>query len=133
MQSRPGVTIGDGCVIGASSVVTRSVPAYHVAVGSPARPIRKTSLDAPHAPGLHYEQVRGRSLVLAERSVQKYVGEDQSGFAIADVDPAAESEKRSREVLHHVKPVYIRHITVDVVVLVLAVVVVSMIVHGILY
>ena len=35
----PGVTIGDGAVIGAGSVVTTSVPARAVAVGNPARVI----------------------------------------------------------------------------------------------
>jgi len=37
----PGVTIGNGCTIGAGSVVTRDVPAFHVAAGNPARVIRK--------------------------------------------------------------------------------------------
>lgn len=36
----PGVTIGENAVVGAGSVVTRSVPARSVAVGSPARVIR---------------------------------------------------------------------------------------------
>jgi acetyltransferase-like isoleucine patch superfamily enzyme len=36
----PGVTIGENAVIGAGSVVTRSVPADSVSVGSPARVIR---------------------------------------------------------------------------------------------
>jgi maltose O-acetyltransferase len=36
----PGVTIGTGCVIGAGSVVTKDVPAYSLAVGSPARIVR---------------------------------------------------------------------------------------------
>lgn len=34
-----GVEIGDGCIIGASSVVTRSIPAGSIAVGNPARVI----------------------------------------------------------------------------------------------
>ena len=35
----PGVKIGDGAVIGANSVVTRDIPAWNIAVGSPARVI----------------------------------------------------------------------------------------------
>jgi len=36
----PGVTIGDGCIIGANSVVTKDVPAYCVAGGNPAEIIK---------------------------------------------------------------------------------------------
>jgi len=36
-----GVTIGSGCVIGAGSVVTHDIPPMSVAVGSPARVIKK--------------------------------------------------------------------------------------------
>ncbi len=35
----PGVTIGEGAVIGARSVVTRSMPAWMVCSGSPCRPL----------------------------------------------------------------------------------------------
>lgn len=36
----PGVTIGDGCVIGAGSVVTKDIPANSFAAGVPCRVIR---------------------------------------------------------------------------------------------
>lgn len=37
----PGVTIGDNCVIGAGSVVTKDIPSNSVAVGNPCKVIRK--------------------------------------------------------------------------------------------
>ncbi|MCL2023137.1 MAG: sugar O-acetyltransferase [Oscillospiraceae bacterium] len=37
----PGVSIGDGSVIGAGSVVTKDIPARVVAVGNPCRMVRK--------------------------------------------------------------------------------------------
>lgn len=37
----PGVTLGDDCVIGAGSIVTKSVPSRSVAVGNPAKVVRK--------------------------------------------------------------------------------------------
>ena len=52
---RPGVNIGDGCVIGAGSVVPKSVPAYHIAAGVPARVIRKVATDVPDVPSLIHE------------------------------------------------------------------------------
>ena len=39
----PGVSIGDGSVIGAGSVVTRDIPAGVVAVGNPCRVLREIS------------------------------------------------------------------------------------------
>jgi serine acetyltransferase len=43
--------IGDNCVIGAGSVVTRPVPHNSVAVGNPARVIRATFADVVSQPG----------------------------------------------------------------------------------
>ena len=37
----PGVTIGKGTIVGANSVVSRSLPEYVIAVGIPAIPIKK--------------------------------------------------------------------------------------------
>lgn len=39
----PGVTIGRGCTIGAGSVVTRDIPDFSVAVGSPARVVKSVA------------------------------------------------------------------------------------------
>ena len=36
----PGVTIGDNCVIGAGSVVTRSIPSNSLAVGNPCQVVK---------------------------------------------------------------------------------------------
>ena len=41
----PGVKIGDGSVVGANSVVTRSLEAGVVAVGSPARVIKNRNIE----------------------------------------------------------------------------------------
>ncbi|RYY14386.1 MAG: acyltransferase, partial [Chitinophagaceae bacterium] len=37
----PGVTIGENSVVGAGSIVTKSIPDRVVAVGSPARVVKK--------------------------------------------------------------------------------------------
>jgi putative colanic acid biosynthesis acetyltransferase WcaF len=37
----PGVTIGEGCVIGARSVVTKDMPAWMVCSGFPCKPIKE--------------------------------------------------------------------------------------------
>ena len=36
----PGVTIGENAVVGAGSIVTKSVPDFTIAVGNPARVIK---------------------------------------------------------------------------------------------
>lgn len=40
----PGVTIGEGAIIGAGSVVTKNIPPYKVAVGNPAKVIKSRIL-----------------------------------------------------------------------------------------
>src|SRR5690606_20743654 len=42
----PGVTIGDGAIIAAQSVVVGDVPAYSIYGGNPARLLRKRFTDA---------------------------------------------------------------------------------------
>lgn len=41
----PGVTIGDGCVVGALSNVTKSIPPYSIAVGNPAKVVKRYNFD----------------------------------------------------------------------------------------
>ena len=40
----PGVTIGNGCVIGAGAVVTKDIPPYSVAGGVPAKVLKSRNL-----------------------------------------------------------------------------------------
>jgi acetyltransferase-like isoleucine patch superfamily enzyme len=42
----PGVTIGKGTIVGANSVVSMSLPEYVIAVGSPAKPIKKFDFES---------------------------------------------------------------------------------------
>lgn len=41
----PGAKIGDGCIIGAHSVVKGEIPPYTIAVGAPARVVKKYNFD----------------------------------------------------------------------------------------
>lgn len=41
----PGVTIGKGTIVGANSVVAKSLPANVIAVGIPAKPIKKFNFE----------------------------------------------------------------------------------------
>lgn len=48
----PGVTIGKGCTVAAGSIVTRDVPDFSVAVGTPARVVKKVE-PVPDILGTH--------------------------------------------------------------------------------
>ena len=41
----PGVKIGKGTIVGANSVVSKSLPPYVIAVGTPAKPIKKFNFE----------------------------------------------------------------------------------------
>lgn len=36
----PNVTVGEGCIVGAGSVITKPLPPYTICVGNPCRPIK---------------------------------------------------------------------------------------------
>jgi acetyltransferase-like isoleucine patch superfamily enzyme len=57
-----GVTIGDRCVIGAGSIVTRDIPDNTVAAGVPARVLRSTDE--------YLERLRAKSLGIGHLPVQ---------------------------------------------------------------
>ncbi|KAG7088015.1 hypothetical protein E1B28_012052 [Marasmius oreades] len=61
----PGVTIGRGSTIGAASVVTRDIPPYSVAVGSPARVIKtvQTVEEEREDPSNPYRDLPDKTLV----------------------------------------------------------------------
>ena len=44
----PGVTVGEGSIVGAKSVVTKDVPPYTVAAGNPARVVRAITTEDEH-------------------------------------------------------------------------------------
>jgi acetyltransferase-like isoleucine patch superfamily enzyme len=50
----PGVTIGRGCTIGAMSVVSRDVPDFSVAMGQPAKVVKKVG----EVPPMEEDQVK---------------------------------------------------------------------------
>ncbi|NJL49063.1 MAG: acyltransferase [Leptolyngbyaceae cyanobacterium SM2_5_2] len=50
-----GVSIGQGSVVGAGSVVTKDLPPYSVAVGVPAKVIKKRNYESQHWPMLPAE------------------------------------------------------------------------------
>ena len=49
----PGVTIGEGCSVGAGSLVTKDLPEWTICVGSPCKPIK----DKPKTKQLEMEKV----------------------------------------------------------------------------
>ena len=62
----PGVEIGDGCVVGAGAVVTKSVPPGSVVAGNPAKIIRSAIEVGPYGRFVDADQNESR---LAEQGL----------------------------------------------------------------
>jgi maltose O-acetyltransferase len=56
----PGVALGEGCAVAAGAVVTKSVPAFTIVAGAPARPIGERPAN------LHYSLIN-----ITERNLQQ--------------------------------------------------------------
>jgi maltose O-acetyltransferase len=52
----PGVSLGEGAVVGAGAVVTRSVPPFTIVAGNPAKPINTRHSDLRYS----FESIRSR-------------------------------------------------------------------------
>ncbi|MCB5425825.1 putative colanic acid biosynthesis acetyltransferase [Altererythrobacter sp. CC-YST694] len=48
----PGVSIGEGVVVGARSLVTKDLPPWTVCAGNPCRPIRQREIGPAEVPGI---------------------------------------------------------------------------------
>lgn len=70
----PGAHIGDNCVIGARSVVTKDIPDNSVAAGVPARVIKTTDqyLQKLKRESLHLGHLKGKEKDLALREYYNY-------------------------------------------------------------
>lgn len=58
MVVTPGVTVGEGSVIGAGSVITKDIPANVIAAGNPCRVIREITEEDKR----YWEEKRDRYL-----------------------------------------------------------------------
>jgi carbonic anhydrase/acetyltransferase-like protein (isoleucine patch superfamily) len=82
----PGVTIGRNVVVGAGSVVARDLPDHCVAVGSPARPVRRYDPDQGwlDVDGAGHEQPSGNGIAGLANQLAEPVRADTD-----DLGPAA--------------------------------------------
>jgi len=58
----PGVTIGKGCTIGAGSVVTKDIPDFCVAIGTPAKVVKRVDPVPDIQPSVTEEKETGKQL-----------------------------------------------------------------------
>jgi acetyltransferase-like isoleucine patch superfamily enzyme len=62
----PGVTIGQGCIVGAGSVVNKSLPPYTICVGVPCKPIKTRFNEADlqkHLQSISWNQLKAEDVI----------------------------------------------------------------------
>jgi acetyltransferase-like isoleucine patch superfamily enzyme len=84
----PGATIGDGCVIGANSLVSGAIPPNSLAVGSPAKVVRT-------APDFPRRLDPGQRAALAGEMVAEFERFVADGGVTVSVDGATRSYRRN--------------------------------------
>lgn len=102
----PGVEIGACCVVGAGSVVTRSMPSQSIIAGNPARVLRRMSEE--EARGLVEKLRSGRPIGRDEGAPPTTASENAAGTAreraaAAALQPERGSIRRLRAGLHRIR------------------------------
>ena len=82
-----GVSIGDNCVVGAASVVTRDIPANSIAAGNPARVIGEIDPAQPSSRREHLFQGRPYDEFKADYDRQRLRGNTLAGWIRATLWP----------------------------------------------
>lgn len=102
-----GVNIGRGSIVGANSVVTKSLPPYSVAVGSPARIVKKVfSVDQilKHEALLYPESERMTREELEENERKYFADKGEYGTDQGIDEQAIERVNTIKRMLHYIEP-----------------------------
>lgn len=100
----PGVTIGEHCVIGAGSVVTKDIPDYSIAVGNPCKVIRQitesdklafeTNILNDDSKDALYRQEHGYAYIAQNENIFKTVEETVRNIGILNKLSNSEIQRR---------------------------------------